>query len=467
MRLSRTHETRDLRTQVVKRKRHLGSWKTITLCSMEMVFVFIGIGMGAGLGWLVAWYKFAAERQKDFSSLMIEQEKNKSLHSQLEETKESLDIERQKVIALKHTLAATEADYRNLEEKLAERKREMDNIQERFTAEFKNLANEILEKNSARFSDLNRNSMSELLNPLKDKILTFERKVEEAYDKELRDKISLREEVKKLYELNNRISEEANNLTRALKGDTKKQGDWGEVILETVLERSGLTKDREYRKQVISTNAGGDMIKPDYLVMLPDKRHIIIDSKVSLMAYENFVNSDDESARPKFLKAHLESMKNHVKLLSEKNYFSSLEFNTPDFVLMFVPIESSFSVALQADQELFNFAWERRIVIVSPTTLLATMRTVASMWKMDKQSQHAFQIAEESGKLYDKFKLFMDDMVKVGTQLNSTRSTYEDAMKKLVTGRGNLVNQAEKLREMGAKNTKRIDEKITQRALEE
>jgi DNA recombination protein RmuC len=160
-------------------------------------------------------------------------------------------------------------------------------------------------------------------------------------------------------------------------------------------------------------------------------------------------------------------MKNHVKLLSEKNYFSSLEFNTPDFVLMFVPIESSFSVALQADQELFNFAWERRIVIVSPTTLLATMRTVASMWKMDKQSQHAFQIAEESGKLYDKFKLFMDDMVKVGTQLNSTRSTYEDAMKKLVTGRGNLVNQAEKLREMGAKNTKRIDEKITQRALEE
>ena len=434
---------------------------------MEMVFVFIGIGMGAGLGWLVARYKFAAERQKDVSTLMIEQEKNKSLQTQLEETKESLDIERQKVIALNHTLAATEADYRNLEEKLAERKREMDNIQERFTAEFKNLANEILEKNSAKFSDLNKNSMSELLNPLRDKILTFERKVEEAYDKELRDKISLREEVKKLYELNNRISEEANNLTRALKGDTKKQGDWGEVILETVLERSGLSKDREYRKQVISTNACGDIIKPDYLVMLPDKRHIIIDSKVSLLAYENFVNSDDESARPKFLKAHLESMKNHVKLLSEKNYFSSLEFNTPDFVLMFVPIESSFSVALQADQELFNFAWERRIVIVSPTTLLATMRTVASMWKMDKQSQHAFQIAEESGKLYDKFKLFMDDMVKVGTQLNSTRSTYEDAMKKLVTGRGNLVNQAEKLREMGAKNTKRIDEKITQRALED
>lgn len=433
---------------------------------MEMLFLSIGLAVGAALSWLFARYRFATERQGDLSTLAIEQEKTRNLLLQLDETKEVLDAERQKVIALNNTLAATEADYRNLEEKLAERKKEVDHIQEKFAAEFKNLANEILEKNSARFSDLNKSSMSELLNPLKDKILTFEKKVEEAYDKELRDKISLREEVKKLYELNNRISAEANNLTRALKGDTKKQGDWGEVILETVLERSGLAKDREYRKQVITTNACGDTIKPDYLVMLPDKRHIIIDSKVSLVAYENFVNCEDDAARPKYLKAHVESMKTHVKALSEKNYFSSLEFNTPDFVLMFVPIESSFSLALQADQELFNFAWERRIVIVSPTTLLATMRTVASMWKMDKQSQHAFQIAEESGKLYDKFKLFMDDMVKVGTQLNSTRGTYEDAMKKLVTGRGNLISQAEKLREMGAKNTRTINEKITQRALD-
>lgn len=433
---------------------------------MEIALVIIGLAIGGALGWMFARNRFMRERQMDYAALCIEREKSKNFTDQLEETKRFLERERLKVIDLNNTLAAAEADYRNLEEKLAERKLEMDNIHEKFTAEFKNLANEILEKNSLKFSDLNKNSMNELLNPLKDKIVTFEKKVEEAYDKELRDKISLREEVKKLYELNNRISEEANNLTRALKGDTRKQGDWGEVILETVLERSGLTKDREYRKQVITTNASGDTIKPDYLIMLPDKRHIIVDSKVSLVAYENFVNTNDDGARPKFLKAHLDSMKNHVKILSEKNYFSSLEFNTPDFVLMFVPIESSFSLALQADQELFNYAWERRIVIVSPTTLLATMRTIASMWKMDKQSQHAFQIAEESGKLYDKFKLFMDDMVKVGNQLTSTRSTYEEAMKKLVTGRGNLVNQAEKLREMGARNTRRIDEKITQRAID-
>lgn len=434
---------------------------------MEIVLIIIGLGVGAAAGWYVARLKSIANQHKNFSGLLIEQEKTKSLQQQVAEIKQSLEVERGKVIELNNHLSASEADYRNLEEKLSERKKEVDVIQEKFAAEFKNLANDILERNSAKFSDLNKSSMSELLNPLKDKIVTFEKKVEEAYDKELRDKISLREEVKKLYELNSRISEEANNLTRALKGDTKKQGDWGEVILEKVLERSGLTKDREYRKQVISTNAGGDTIKPDYLIMLPDNRHIIIDSKVSLIAYENFVNMEDEDDRPKFLKAHLDSMKNHVKQLSDKNYFSSLEFNTPDFVLMFVPIESSFSVALQADQDLFNYAWEKRIVIVSPTTLLATMRTIASIWKMDKQSQHAFQIAEESGKLYDKFKLFMDDMVRVGNQLNSTKGTYEEAMKKLVTGRGNLVNQAEKIREMGAKNTRVIDEKLTQRALEE
>jgi DNA recombination protein RmuC len=434
---------------------------------MESLLLIIGLGVGAAAGWFMAQFKLASDTQKDSSALLIEQEKTRALVAQLADAKHALESERYKVIELNNSLSASEADYRNLEEKLSERKKEVDAIQDKFTAEFKNLANDILERNSAKFTDLNKNSMSELLSPLKEKIVTFEKKVEEAYDKELRDKISLREEVKKLYELNNRISEEANNLTRALKGDTRKQGDWGEVILEKVLERSGLTKDREYRKQVITTNASGATIKPDYLVMLPENRHIIIDSKVSLVAYENFVNLEDDDDREKFLKAHLDSMKNHVKLLSDKNYFSSLEFNTPEFVLMFVPIESSFSVALQADQDLFNYAWEKRIVIVSPTTLLATMRTIASIWKMDKQSQHAFQIAEESGKLYDKFKLFMDDMVKVGNQLNSTKGTYEDAMKKLVTGRGNLINQAEKIREMGAKNTRVIDEKLTQRALED
>jgi len=431
---------------------------------MEIVLTLAGVVAGAAIGWWIGRSKSDAEIERHKAAAMLEQEKVRQLQLRTEALTKEVESERARVPHVNNQLAATEANYRNLQEKLSERQKEVESLQDKFTAEFKNLANEILERNSAKFSDLSKNSMSELLNPLKEKILTFEKRVEEVYDKELRDKISLREEVRKLHELNSRISQEANNLTRALKGDTKRQGDWGEVILETVLERSGLVKDREYRKQVVTTNAEGDTIKPDYLVLLPDNRHIIIDSKVSLTAYDNFVNTDDESTRPKFLKAHLDSMKTHIKVLSEKNYFSSLEFNTPDFVLMFIPIESSFSLALQADQDLFNYAWERRIVIVSPTTLLATLRTIASMWKMEKQSQHAIQIAEESGKLYDKLKSFIDDMVKVGNQLNTTRGTYEDAMKKLVTGRGNLVTQAEKIRELGAKNTKTIDDKIVQRA---
>jgi DNA recombination protein RmuC len=431
---------------------------------MEIVLTLAGVVAGAAIGWWIGRSKSDAEIERHKAAAMLEQEKVRQLQLRTEALTKEVESERARVLHVNNQLAATEANYRNLQEKLSERQKEVESLQDKFTAEFKNLANEILERNSAKFSDLSKNSMSELLNPLKEKILTFEKRVEEVYDKELRDKISLREEVRKLHELNSRISQEANNLTRALKGDTKRQGDWGEVILETVLERSGLVKDREYRKQVVTTNAEGDTIKPDYLVLLPDNRHIIIDSKVSLTAYDNFVNTDDESTRPKFLKAHLDSMKTHIKVLSEKNYFSSLEFNTPDFVLMFIPIESSFSLALQADQDLFNYAWERRIVIVSPTTLLATLRTIASMWKMEKQSQHAIQIAEESGKLYDKLKSFIDDMVKVGNQLNTTRGTYEDAMKKLVTGRGNLVTQAEKIRELGAKNTKTIDDKIVQRA---
>lgn len=431
---------------------------------MEIVLTLAGVVAGAAIGWWIGRSKSDAEIERHKAAAMLEQEKVRQLQLRTEALTKEVESERARVLHVNNQLAATEANYRNLQEKLSERQKEVESLQDKFTAEFKNLANEILERNSAKFSDLSKNSMSELLNPLKEKILTFEKRVEEVYDKELRDKISLREEVRKLHELNSRISQEANNLTRALKGDTKRQGDWGEVILETVLERSGLVKDREYRKQVVTTNAEGDTIKPDYLVLLPDNRHIIIDSKVSLTAYDNFVNTDDESTRPKFLKAHLDSMKTHIKVLSEKNYFSSLEFNTPDFVLMFIPIESSFSLALQADQDLFNYAWERRIVIVSPTTLLATLRTIASMWKMEKQSQHAIQIAQESGKLYDKLKSFIDDMVKVGNQLNTTRGTYEDAMKKLVTGRGNLVTQAEKIRELGAKNTKTIDDKIVQRA---
>jgi DNA recombination protein RmuC len=434
---------------------------------MEIILLIIGLITGTIIGWLIGRNKPAAASSEVNTTLIIEQEKNKNLHQQVESLNQKLDEERKRVEELNKNLSATEADYRNLEEKLDERRKELDSLQTKFTTEFENIANKILDAKSQKFTELNKNNLTDLLNPLKEKINTFEKRVEETYDKELRDKISLKEEVKKLYELNNKISEEANNLTRALKGDNKKQGDWGEVILETILERSGLAKDREYRTQVVTKNSEGTTIKPDYLVMLPDNRHIIIDSKVSLVAYEGFVNSDDDEQKEYYLKAHLDSMKTHVKVLSDKNYFSALDFNTPDFVLMFVPIESSFSAALQADQELFNFAWEKRIVIVSPTTLLATLRTVASIWKMEKQSQNAFMIAEESGKLYDKFVGFIDDMKKVGVQLDSAKTSYTDAMRKLYEGKGNVISKAEKIKDLGAKTTKALDPKLVERAQDE
>lgn len=434
---------------------------------MEWMFLFTGLILGALGGWLLAKARIATVVAEKSSLLKAEQNKNSELKQQVHELESRLEKERSRIEELNRSLSATEADYRNLEERLAERQKELSELQSKFTAEFENLANRILEEKSKKFSEQNKTALNDLLSPLKEKISTFEKKVEETYDRELRDKLSLREEVKRLYELNHRISEEANNLTRALKGDVKKQGDWGEVILETILERSGLVRDREYRKQVVVKNAEGDTIKPDYLVMLPDNRHIIIDSKVSLVAYEQFVNADDEEQRSYYLKAHLDSMKNHVKLLSDKNYYSALEFNTPDFVLMFVPIEASFAAALQADPELFHYAWDKRIVIVSPTTLLATLRTVASIWKMEKQSQHAFQIAEESGKLYDKFVAFVEDLKKIGHQLNQTKETYTEAMRKLYEGKGNLVTRAEKIRELGAKTTKALDPKLIERASEE
>lgn len=434
---------------------------------MDWLFLFTGLIIGGLAGWLFAKSRLATAITENASLLKAELEKNADLKRQVSELENKLEKERLRIEELNRSLSATEADYRNLEEKLTERQKELAELQSKFTAEFENLANRILEEKSKKFSEQNKTALADLLAPLREKITTFERKVEETYDRELRDKISLREEVRKLYELNYKISEEANNLTRALKGDVKKQGNWGEVILETILERSGLVRDREYRRQVVAQNNEGQTIKPDYLVMLPDNRHIIIDSKVSLKDYEQFVNADDEEQRSYYLKGHLESMKSHVKQLSEKNYFSSLEFNTPDFVLMFVPIEASFSVALQYDPELFNYAWDKRIVIVSPTTLLATLRTVASIWKMEKQSQHAFQIAEESGKLYDKFVAFVEDLKKIGYQLNQAKDTYTDAMRKLYEGKGNLVSRAEKIRELGAKTTKAIDPKLVERATED
>ncbi|HTA28815.1 MAG TPA: DNA recombination protein RmuC, partial [Bacteroidia bacterium] len=277
-------------------------------------------------------------------------------------------------------------------------------------------------------------------------------------------------EITTLVDLNKKISEQANNLASALKGDSKTQGNWGEMILERALERSGLEKDKMYRLQYSLKNTEGDRLQPDVVLFLPNNKHIIIDSKVSLNAYESFVSAPTEEEKKQFLLKHIVSVKKHIDELSRREYQSLIDINTLDFVLLFMPIESSFSIALQSDNELFNYAWDKKIVIVSPTTLLATLYTIASLWRQEKQARNVFEIAEESGKLYDKFHGLMEDLLDVGKKMNSAKLSYEEAMKKASTGPGNIVKRIDNIKKLGAKTTKSLESISTglvNKALEE
>ncbi len=364
-----------------------------------------------------------------------------------------------KIEKLQISIAKKETEYIFLEKQFIEQKKEIEEMQKRLTSEFENIANKILKQNSLDFTFANQKNISEILNPLKEKIQLFEQRINETQIQGVKDNTSLREEVKKLHELNSRISIEANNLTKALKGDTKKQGNWGEVVLERILERSGLIKGEEYETQFSIRNDENTLLRPDVLLKLPDNKHVIIDSKVSLNAYEKLVNAENNEEKEHFSKLHIESIKNHIKGLSEKNYSNAIGINSPDFVLMFLPIESSFSIAIEKDIELFNFAWDRRVVIVSPSTLLATLKTIESIWKRAKQTQNALEIANEGGKLYDKFCGLVEDLKKLGNQLETVNKTYQEANKKLYTGNGNIINKIENLKNLGAKNTKSIQYK--------
>ena len=444
---------------------------------MEIIFIAIGLIAGFSVAWFAAKHTSQKkhseikdkisdlEKENEFSSERFEMEK-KSFDEKLSTVKEEkslletkLDEERKKSGELSNKFIRAEENNKNLSEKLEIQKSEIEELQKKFTTEFENIANKILKQNTIDFASSNQKNIGDLLNPLKEKIDVFEKKVQETYDKELRDNISLKEEVKKLFELNQKISEEANNLTKALKSDTKKQGNWGEIILERVLERSGLVKGQEYEVQSSVRNEQGDMIRPDVVVNLPESKHIVVDSKVSLLAYDSFVNSEDPIAKEKFLKQHIFSIKNHIKELSDKNYQNATLFDSPDFVLLFMPIESAFSLAIQQDVDLFNFAWEKKIVIVSPSTLLATLRTVSSIWKHEKQTKNALEIARQSGSLYDKFVNFLSDLEKIGTQLDTVQKTYNEAHKKISSGSGNLITKTQRIKELGAKTSKSIPEK--------
>lgn len=325
------------------------------------------------------------------------------------------------------------------------------------------MASKILDEKSEKFTLQNKENIKQILTPLQEKIQVFEKKVEDTQKESISMHSALKEQLLGLKDLNQQMTKEATNLTRALKGDSKMQGNWGELVLERVLEKSGLEKDREYFVQQSFATAEGSRVLPDVVLHLPDNKKMIIDSKVSLTDYERYVNADEDD-RPQFLKAHVNSIRKHVDQLSDKKYEDLYDIESPDFVLMFIPIEPAFAIAINDDNSLYNKAFEKNIVIVTPSTLLATLRTIDTMWNNEKQQRNAIEIARQAGALYDKFQGLVSDLTGVGKKIDDAKKDYSSAMNKLVEGRGNLITSVEKLKKLGAKAKKSLPEAIIKRA---
>jgi DNA recombination protein RmuC len=387
--------------------------------------------------------------QQNYSTLQNNMEINAIL---LNKEKQQTEIENKKNQALEIKITTLEAELRHLKEKYDH----LVNDTEHQLQKFENIANKVLHHQSAIMDEKQKLGIKEILDPLKEKIKTFEDKIEKTNLESVGRHESLKEQMKLLYEKSDQVSKDANNLVKALKGDYKKQGNWGELILESILDKSGLEKNREYFVQVTERNDEGKMYKPDVVIQLPDGKKLIIDSKVSLNAYEMMVNADTDDEQKIAHKAHVLAVKNHIDTLASKNYHDLYKVESPDFVLMFIPIDTALSAAIQLDSELYLYAFDKNIVMVAPSTLLATLKTVDTMWRNDKQNRFAMEIAEEAGKMYDKFVGFADDMDKLGKQLNTAQSTYHDSMKKLNSGTGNLVSRAENIKALGAKANKSL-----------
>jgi DNA recombination protein RmuC len=433
--------------------------------NLILIIVFIlALAIGMFLGKII----FSANAKSDKAGL---EEKLIGLLQQIEQFKSQLNQtvqERETIRTEKESLAIQlskkETDFENLWERNKEQKEEVEKLQEKFTKEFENLANKILEEKTNKFTEQNKENLKNILSPLQDKIQLFEKKVEDTHKESIDYHAALRQQILGLRDMNEQMSKETLNLTKALKGDSKMQGNWGELILERVLEKSGLVKGREYDVQQSFTTEEGNRVFPDVVINLPDGKKMIVDSKVTLTAYERYVNEDDDNAKAQHLKEHVMALKRHVDQLSEKNYHDLYQMESPDFVLLFIPIETAFALALNEDTSLYNKAFEKNIIIVTPTTLLATLRTIDSMWTNQKQQENAIEIARQAGALYDKFEGFVTDLVKVGNKIKDSKTEYDNAMSKLVDGSGNLINRVENLKKMGAKAKKSLPENILQRA---
>jgi len=386
------------------------------------------------------------------------------LHDQLQQLQQEARLSTEKNTELRETVSRLETRLVEEQHQHEDKIQLLENAREKMSLEFKNLANEILEKKGKDFTESNRTNLETILNPLRERIQQFEKKVEDTYDREAKERFSLAREIKSLQELNVRISEDAINLTNALKGESKTQGAWGEFILEKLLEQSGLRKGREYEIQVNLRSEEGKKLQPDVIIHLPENKDVIVDSKVSLTAYERYYSESDEDKKTEALKQHIQSIRTHIRTLSDKNYQNLEGVRSLDFIMMFLPVEAAFALAVQHDQTIFTEAFDRNIAVVGPTTLMATLRTIQNIWRYEDQNRNAMDIAVRAGRLYDKFVGFAEDLEKIGVQIDQTRATYDSAHKKLSSGHGNLVSNVEKLRVLGAKASKRLPERLIEEA---
>ena len=401
--------------------------------------------------------EISAQNKAQIQKIAEQQELNERQNSEIKD----LQNDKNQLIGLKSQLAA---QNESLQQLLDSQKEEIVKIQEEAKLQFENLANKILEEKTLKFTEQNQQNLKNILNPLQEKITDFEKKVENTHKESIDYHAALRQQILGLKEMNLQMSKETLNLTKALKGDSKIQGNWGELVLERVLEKSGLEKGREYEIQKSFTTEEGNRVQPDVIINLPDGKKMIVDSKVSLTAYEKYINEEDDEQKTNFLKEHVNSLKRHVEQLGSKNYQHLYQMESPDFVLLFIPIEPAFAIALNEDTQLYNKAFERNIVIVTPSTLLATLRTIDSMWTNQKQQENAYEIARQAGALYDKFDGFVTDLVKIGKKMDEAKTEYEGAMNKLVDGKGNLITSVQKLKIMGAKAKKSLPDAILNRA---
>jgi len=436
----------------------------------DTLILFIAIIISAAIGGYLGMLFTKLKSKSEQSTLEERQNQLGSTIQELKETITKIEHEREAIRNEKEflntELSRRNTELENLQQQNLKRDEELAKQQEQLRKDFELMASKILDEKSEKFTLQNKENIKNILNPLEEKIKVFEKKVEDNQKESISMHSALKEQLLGLKNLNQQMAKEATNLTKALKGDSKTQGNWGELVLERVLEKSGLEKDREYFVQQSFQLEDGSRVMPDVVLHLPDQKKMIIDSKVSLTDYERLVNADTED-QPSYLKAHVNSIKKHVDQLSAKNYQDLYDIESPDFVLMFIPIEPAFAVAINEDNTLYNKAFEQNIVIVTPSTLLATLRTIDTMWNNEKQQQNAIEIARQAGALYDKFEGLVSDLTGVGKKIDAAKNDYSAAMNKLVEGKGNLISRVENIKKMGAKAKKSLPENIIKRATED